>query len=130
MRGQAAMEFVLIFVFAFILFIILVGVLASSTIGFSDRAPHEAELVLDVVALHVSALARLEPGDDVTIEFTVPNGTLANAQLKSDGIFLRIDRDGALLASRVISDLELLIAPIDVVGTRTLELDSGVITLG
>lgn len=128
MRGQAAMEFVLVFVFAFVLFIILVGVFATSTIGFADRSPREAALVLDVVALHVSALSRLDAADEVEITFTIPEGELEGAVFETDLDTLRITRDDLVLATRVIPELAPL-SDIDVVGIRTLRSDSGVISL-
>lgn len=122
------MEFVLVFVFAFTLFVILIGIFASSTMGLSERAPQEAAAVLDVVTLHASTLARLDANDEVAITFDVAEGALSNAELEQDGEFIRITRDGELLASRTIPGVTIS-GTTPVVGSRTIRSDSGAISL-
>lgn len=114
MRAQASIEFSLIFTFAFVFFIILLGIVTTTFLGLGDTRSTKASSVLDTVAIYASSLERLGPTSEAVISFDVPNGTLPGSVFEVDPgssaspIALNIVDSGTSLGSRTNLSIELV----------------------
>lgn len=137
MRAQASMEFSLVFAFAFLFFIVLLGLVTSSLLGLGDTRPQKASAVLDTIAVYASSLEHLGPSSQAVIRFDVPNSSLPGAVFSTDTTgsvpILRIVESSKVIGSR--DNLTIEVRPtapaseVPVDGNHTLTYENGVLTL-
>lgn len=135
MRAQASMEFILIFVLAFFVFIVALALGLNVILGF-DNPSDDARLILETISIHASTIERITgPDDSATIRFTLPKTidgvtyTIESQPIASDRSTVLIrDSEGNSLASTVTRELSVSIPTYD--GEHELSvMPGGVMTL-